>query len=146
MLRREAAAAATVHAVERRPFRIINALNGKCMEIHGGRVAGCHVVSGTPRGAEATYQLWYLDPQGIIHSMISDFVLDSKNLGDKLIVNQHRPGDLSQMWHLEGDRLVNREHPDRCAQIRLGEDREGADIILHHYDRKPFQHWRLVHV
>lgn len=142
-MRREAAA---VHAVERRPFRIINAFNGKCMEIHGGRVAGNHVVAGTPRGADAEHQLWYIDAQGNIHSMICDFVLDCKNLGDRLIVNQNRVGDISQMWHLEGDRIVNREHPDRCAQIRAGEDREGADIILHHYDRRPFQHWRFVHV
>jgi len=136
--------AAAVAAIERRPFRIINDLNGRCLEIHGGMGrAGNHVVAFGRRPGRVEYQLWYLDPAGIIHSMIMDFVLDCKRLGDRLVVNPHIPGDRSQMWVLEGNRIVNRDHPDKCVQIRMGEDRDDADIILHHYDRRPFQHWRF---
>jgi len=144
MMRKEAHAAAAVRAVERRPFRIVNDLNRKCLEIHGGiGRAGNHVVAFGQRPGRAEHQLWYLDPNGIIHSMIMDFVLDCKRVGDRLVVNQHIPGDRGQMWMLEGNRIVNREHPNECVQIRMGEDRDDADVILHHYDRRPFQHWRF---
>jgi len=75
--------------------------------------------------------------------MVMDLVLNAKVLGDKLSVTPHIPGDRSQMWFLDGNRIVNREHPDKCVQIRLGEDRDNADIVLHHYERRPFQHWRF---
>jgi len=114
------------------------------MEIHGGvGREGPHVVAFTPRPGRSEQQLWYLDANGIIHSMISDFVLDCKHLGGKVVVKPHVPGDLSQMWYLDGNRIVNREHPDKCVQIHAGENREDAEIVLHHYDRKPFQHWRF---
>jgi len=128
----------------RRPFRIVSDFNGKCMEIHGGlNRAGNHVVASFPRPGRAEEQLWYLDPNGIIHSMIGDFVMDCKHLGHKIIVNPHHPGDASQMWFLEGNRIVNREHPNKCVQIHHGEDRDNADIVLHHYETKPFQHWHF---
>jgi len=147
MLRREVGAAAAVHAVERRPFRIVNDMNRKCMEIHGGiGRAGNHVVSFGQRPGRAEYQLWYLDPNGIIHSMVMDFVLSAKGLGDKLVLAQHIPGDRAQMWFLDGNRIVNREHPDKCAQIRMGEERDDADVVLHHYERRPYQHWRFEFV
>jgi len=144
MMRHGVAGAAAVAAVERRPFRIVNDLNGRCLEIHGGvGRAGNHVVAFARRMGRAEHQLWYLDPSGVIHSMIMDFVLDSKNLGERIVVNPHVPGDRNQMWMLEGNRIVNRHHPDKCVQIRMGEDRDDADVILHHYDRRPFQHWRF---
>jgi len=64
-------------------------------------------------------------------------------VGDKLHANPHVPGARHQMWLLDGNRIVNRDHPDDCVQIRHGEDRDNADIILHRYDRRPYQHWRF---
>jgi len=146
MMRHEVAKGAAVAAatVERRPFRIVNDFNGRCMEIHGGMARpGNHVVSFARRPGRVEQQLWYLDPHGHIHSMMMDYVLDCKRMGERLVVNPQHPGDRHQMWFLDGNRIICRDHPDRCVQIRMGEDRDDADIILHTYDRRPFQHWRF---
>jgi hypothetical protein len=135
-------------AFERRPFYIVNEANGRVMEIHGGMGrAGNHVVSFGRRPARAESQLWYLDGNGIIHSMIMDFVLESKGiLGDKVVVQQHVPGDRHQQWYLDGNRIINRDHPDKCLEIRGGENRDDADVVLHHYERRAYQHWRFEFV
>jgi hypothetical protein len=144
MHRHEAAAVGVAVAVNRRPFYIVNDANHKCLEIHGGaNHPGSQVVAFSRRAARAEHQLWYLDPQGVIHSMVKDMVLDCRRVEDQLVVNPHHPGDVSQMWMLEGNRIVNRTHPEECVQIRLGQDRDNADIILHRYDRSPYQHWRF---
>jgi len=147
MIRRDAAAAVAVGAaaVVRRPFYIVNEVNGHVLEIHGGvGRAGNHVVASVRRPARAEYQLWWADPQGIIHSMISDFVLDCReHIGNKVFVQLKTLGDNNQMWFLDGNRISNRDHPNKCIQIKIGDNRNGADVVLHHYDRNPYQHWRF---
>jgi hypothetical protein len=134
-------------AIERRPFYIVNDHNHKVMEVRAGLNApGTHVVSFSRRPVRAEHQLWYLDAQGHIHSMIADYVLDCKRVDDQLVVNPQIPGARHQMWLLEGTRIVNRDHPNECVQIRIPEDRDNAEIILHRYDRRPVQHWHFEHV
>jgi len=147
-MRGHAAATATVAAgatqAARRPFYIMNEGNGHVLEIHGGMGrAGNHIVAGVRRPGRVEHQLWHADPQGIIHSMISDFVLDCKEHGNKVLVQVKTPGDRNQMWFLDGNRISNRDHPNKCIQIRAGDNRDGADVVLHHYDRNPCQHWRF---
>jgi len=145
MHRKEAAAVATVAAgtaAVRRPFYIVNEMNGHVMEIHGGvGRAGTHVVAGVRRPGKVEYQLWHADQHGIIHSMISDFVLDCKEHGNKVLVQIKTPGDKNQMWFLDDHHIGNRDHPNKCLQSR--DNRDGADVVLHHYDRSASQHWRF---
>jgi len=135
---------AAAAAVVKRPFYIVNEMNGHVLEIHQGLGRpGNHIVAGVRRPGKAEFQLWYHDPQGIIHSMVLDFVLDCKEVGNKVFVQHKTPGDRNQMWYLEGHHIGNRDHPNKCIQIHRGDNRDGADVVLHHYDKSPYQHWRF---
>jgi hypothetical protein len=129
-------------AAARRPFYIVNQHGGHVLEIHAGlTAAGTHCEVWRRRPDKAMHQLWHIDPvTGLIHSMINDFVLECKGIGERVTIGPHCAAPY-QAWCVDGMRIINRQWPTECLEIRRGDVRDGADVILHRYEGKPWQHW-----
>lgn len=137
------AVAATAAAV-RRPFYLVNQESRLVLEIHGGlTVAGTHLEIGRIRPGKAMHQLWHIDPvTGMIRSMVNDWVLECKGIGGRVTIGPHINAP-AQMWCHDGRKIINRMWPTECLEIRAGNIRDGADVILQRYENRPWQHWFL---
>lgn len=141
-------AAAVVKAVERRHFLIVNEANGSLLEVQRGNVKpNSLVVADKRRPDRPGHQIWYMDVDGIIRSKITDFAMESKNVGERLRMVPYT-GDARQKWTVRGNRIVNDVFCNDCISLKKGIIRlkDDADVIVTPYEGKPFQHWRVEYL
>jgi len=130
----------------RRPFLIVSQMNGKVLDIQGGNaMPGARVIMWFRKMEYSPNQLWYLDPSGIIRSMLNDFALECGAQGAMLCVQPFN-GGARQQWVFQGNRVVNRMYPSECIDIARAENRDGADVIGWPYKGSMNQHWTLQYV
>jgi len=142
-----AGAAVAVGVASKRPFYIVNEHGDHVLEIHGGlTAAGTHCEVWRRRPDKAMHQLWHIDPvTGLIHSMVNDYVLECKGVGGRFSIGPHVMAPY-QNWCFEGHTIRNKLFPTECLEIRRGDFRDGADVILDRYEGRPWQHWRLEYI
>jgi len=104
---------------------------------------GTHVVIDKRHPGMEYSQIWYLDPEGVIRSKLTDFALEAKKRDDRVRLVPFVAAP-NQQWILEGNRIVNKLVRTDCLGLRkhliLKDD---ADVIMSAYEGKPFQHWRM---
>ena len=72
--------------LRRRDFHIVSEMHNKVLDISGGNpAAGAGVIVWPKKSPVARNQLWYFDPQGVIHSALNDMVLETKSTSSFLI-------------------------------------------------------------
>jgi len=130
----------------RRAFLITSQMNGKVLDIQGGNAyPGARVIMWFRKMEYSPNQLWYLDPTGVIRSMLNDFALECRAQGDMLCVQPFN-GSPRQQWIFQGNRIVNRMYPAECIDIARSENRDGADVLAWPYKGSMNQHWRIDYV
>lgn len=127
----------------RREFFIVSELNNKVLDICGGNPsAGAGVIVYPKKSPPARNQLWYFDPQGVIHSALNDFVLESQ--GAVQVRAMPFLGHSYQQWTVVGNRIVSKR--GECLDIKGAQTRDGAEVISFAYKASANQHWRLEFV
>ena len=65
----------------RRPFAIVSEMNGKVLDIKGGKAtAGSEVIMWIHKSDNSPNQQWYIDHEGFIRSCLNDFALECKGM------------------------------------------------------------------
>lgn len=127
----------------RREFFIVSELNNKVLDISGGNPsAGAGIIVWPKKSPHARNQLWYFDPQGVIHSALNDLVLES-HAGTQVRTMPFLHHNYQQ-WTAVGNRIVNKT--GECMDIRGAQNRDGAEVISFGYKGSANQHWRLEFV
>jgi len=127
----------------KRPFKIVSQMNGKVLDIKKGSTSpGADVIMYKPKhGLEAKNQLWYLDDNGIIRSILNDFALEGKGKGDKIEMEPFN-GSPKQMWIFDGNRIINRINRNECLDIKGNDKSDGATVVVWEYKGQSNQQWR----
>jgi len=130
-------------AFARRPFQIVSELNGKAVDIRGGKgFAGAEVIMWPRKMDRSANQLWYVDQTGCIRSMLNDFALECTAQGAHFHMQPYN-GLPRQQWIWQGNRIINRAFPGECLDIERGELRDEAKLVAWAYKGSPNQHWRM---
>jgi len=134
-------------ALRKKPFMIVSEMNGKVLDIkHSENKPGADVIMYPSKGSrKATNQLWYLDDNGIIRSMLNDYALEAKGKGDKFEMEPFN-GMPRQLWIFDGNKIVNKVHQDECLDIKGKDNSDGATVVAWNYKGSANQKWKMDHV
>jgi len=122
-------------------FYIVSEMNCKVLDIRGANVTpGTSVIMWKKKAKAEPNQLWYFDSQGIIHSALNDFVMESIAGGEKIKMVSYN-GDVRQQWTLDSNRIVNKAH--ECLDICGQSNSDGAELVSYQYKGTANQHWRI---
>jgi len=127
---------------KRREFHISSELNGKVLDIRGGNAAaGTEVLMYHMKSPPGRNQLWYLDQQGCIRSVLNDMVFYSPEVGHPLKMQpaSEEPGS---HWRFDGEKIVNDQ--GQCLDIRGASSHDGAELCAYQYANHKNQHWRQM--
>jgi len=125
---------------------IVSEMHGKVLDINGGNAAsGAEVIVWPRKHDRSPNQLWYVDEQGCLRSMLNDFAPEVKGRGEKAKMKPYS-GKPQHQWRIEGNRIVNRNNPSECLDIERGEMRDAANVISWNYKGSSNQHWRIEYV
>jgi len=131
---------------QKRPFLLVSDMNGKVLDIHGGAAhPGTRVCVYHRKVGYNANQLWYMDPNGHIRSMLNEFALECRGQGEKVTMESFR-GDPRQQWVFAGNRVVNQMFPGACLDIARMAQVDGAEVIAWPYKGTPNQHWHLEYM
>lgn len=72
-------------------------------------------------------------------------LVSAVGIGERFTIGPHVKAPY-QNWCIEGRAIRNKMYPTECLEIRRGDFRDGADVILHRYESEPWQHWRLEYI
>jgi len=126
----------------RREFFIQSEMNNKVLDVRGGNQnAGIEVVMYDLHTPPKKNQLWYLDPQGMVHSALNDMVFYSPVKGQPLKM-QPPSGDNRDNWRFDGTKVVN--EAGECLDIQGESSSNGANVCAYDYKSKKNQHWRQL--
>jgi len=130
----------------RRQFQIVSELNGKAVDINGGRRdAGTELIMWGRKNDKSPNQLWYTEGDGTIRSALNDFALEAGAQGQQFRMTPWR-GDPRQQWIIQGNKIVNRILQIECMDIERAENKDGAHLIAWKYNGGKNQHWRIEYV
>jgi hypothetical protein len=123
-----------------RQFYIVSELNGKVVDIEGGKAdAGHKLVMWDKHPTPAKNQLWYQDGQGHIRSALNDMSFTNKENPNDL-KTAPASGDPRSQWYFNGNRVTSRAGD--TLDIEKSSKHNGAELISYGYKAGPNQHWR----
>jgi len=130
---------ASTQASAGRQFYIVSELNGKVLDVSGGKKeAGVKVVMWDKHTPAAPNQLWKIDQYGYIRSTLNDMTFANAKAGEYL-KTQVASGDPRNQWTFHGQKLGSRA--GECADIKKEDNDNGAEIISFEYKNQANQHW-----
>jgi len=124
----------------------VSELNGKVLDVRGGNSGpGAQLIMYYRKHDRSPNQLWWLDEQGCIRSMMNDYAPESRVHGDGAHMQPFR-GDARQLWMFQGNRITNKYNPNEVLDIERAEQRDEARVIAWNYNGGANQHWRMDYV
>lgn len=127
----------------RRDFFIVSEMHNKVLDISGvNPCAGAGVIVWPKKSPVAKNQLWYFDPQGVIHSALNDMVLETQG-GTQARVMPFLHHNYQQ-WTVAGNRVISMR--GECLDIQGAQHKDGAAVLSFPYKGSSNQHWRLEFV
>jgi hypothetical protein len=122
-----------------RQFHILSEFNGKVIDIEKAKAdAGASLVMWDKHSPPAKNQLWYLDTQGCIRSVLNDFTFT--NTSNAVLKTAPSSGDPRSQWSFSGNKVISRA--GECLDISHGNKSNGAEVISWAIKDTPNQHWR----
>lgn len=121
-------------------------LNGKVLDIRGGNSGpGADLIMWPRKHDRSPNQLWWIDEQGCIRSMLNEFAPESRGQGQSAVMQPFR-NDPRQQWMFQGNRIVNKYNPQEVLDIERADQNDGARVIVWGPNNGRNQQWRMEYV
>lgn len=135
----EAPSAVPPPAGPKRQFYIVSEMNGKVLDVSGGKKdEGTKVVMWDKHTPASQNQLWYLDQYGYIRSQLTDMTFTNSKAGEYLRMHT-ASGDPRNQWSFHGHKVGNRA--GECLDIHKEDKDNGAEVCSFEYKDTKNQHW-----
>jgi hypothetical protein len=122
-----------------RQFYIVSEYNGKVVDIEKAIAdVGARLVMWDKNSPPSKNQLWYLDAQGCIRSVLNDFAFT--NTSNAVLKTAAPSGDPRSQWSFSGNKVISRS--GECLDIAHGSKSNGAEVFSYPIKDTPNQHWR----
>jgi len=125
-----------------REFWIVSELAQKVVDIQAGSSAeGAKALVWEKNAHPMRNQLWRVDHEGNIRSVLNDFAFTNKASGELLTMAPFKADNKRCQWKVDGKKIVN--GAGECLDIKGADKEDGAELISYKYKDAPNQHWML---